>query len=79
MAAHQRWWVEALLSVIIGSQAATEQLSAPERSAVWSFVAAAVDGMTLHRALDPESYPFHAVLEVLRQFIARMEDTPGDR
>lgn len=79
LAAHNRWLDEAVASIILGPEAADRQMATPEGQAARSFLSGAIDGMILHHALDPESYPLDGVLAAIRERALTMLGlTPGD-
>lgn len=77
-AAHNRWLVEALLTSVLGPEATAAQLADPACAAFWAFLAAVIDGASLHNEFDPEHYPLRAVFGLLREMaLSRVRDIDG--
>lgn len=73
-AAHDRWFLEAMLGLLYGPERAAREMRTPSNHALWVLLSAAIDGISLQHATDTERYPLHAVLDVLQRLALDLED-----
>jgi len=79
LAAHDRWFVEAMLGLLYGPERVVRELTAPSAQALWALFVAVIDGITIHHAIAPDQYPLHEVLALLKRLTLEMTGSGGER